>query len=81
MAVDTTACSVIMSEPTDKPLVWSTYSDTHAGWCVWKQDHVGGVTAKMVAGPFRTRQEADDLLGPLLGQLDAPNHGIEVTAR
>lgn len=56
----------------DKPLLWSTYSAERAGWCVWKQ-RPGGVAAEIVAGPFRTRQEADDLLGPLLGQLESPN--------
>lgn len=56
----------------DEPLLWSTYSADRAGWCVWKQ-RPGDVTAEIVAGPFRTRLEADDLLGPLLGQLESPN--------
>lgn len=60
----------------NKPLLWSTYSEEHAGWCVWLQQP-GSLAAEIVAGPFQTRKEADDLLGPLLGpllgQVEAPN--------
>lgn len=42
-------------------------------WFVWKQERANETTALCVAGPFAKREQAEELLGPMLAQLEAPN--------
>jgi hypothetical protein len=51
------------TDPTEPRVLWAAYSTLHAGWCVWRGVQ-GAVDSVLVAGPFKTREEAEALLGP-----------------
>lgn len=57
--------SIPGTDPTEPRVLWAAYSTLHAGWCVWRGVQ-GAVDSVLVAGPFKTRDEADALLGPAL---------------
>ena len=54
------------------PMLWAAYSDHLMGWMVYRQMPACTV-AHEEAGPFKSRDEAERVLGPLLRQLEAPN--------
>lgn len=51
--------------------LWATWCDSRYGWCVYRNDE-NQLQAQLLAGPFRTREEAEALLGPELKALPAP---------
>lgn len=55
-----------------RPMLWSAYSDHLMGWMVYRQMPASTV-AHEEAGPFKSRDDAERVLGPLLAQLEAPN--------
>lgn len=47
---------------------FTCYDHMYHGWCVFEQSDGESVFATKIAGPFKCRRQADDLLGPLLTQ-------------
>ena len=45
---------------------FTCYDPCYNGWCVFEESNGASLSAKKIAGPFKCRRHADDLLGPLL---------------